>query len=49
MGVFSIALVSALSAHVSYFEDEETAGFVMKEILTGSQEPPIEKKVQLYK
>lgn len=49
MGVFSIALVSALSAHVSYFEDEETAGFVMKEILSGSQEPVEKKKVQLYK
>lgn len=49
MGVFSIAIVSALSAHVSYFEDEETAGFVMKEILAGIQEPVEKRKVQLYK
>lgn len=49
MGVFSIAIVSALSAHVSYFEDEETAGFVMKEILAGIQEPMEKRKVQLYK
>lgn len=49
MGVFSIAIVSAISAHVSYFEDEEVAGFVMKEILSGNQEPLTEKKVYTYK
>lgn len=43
MGVFSIALVSAISAHISYFEDEETAGFLMKEILS-SDLPPVEKR-----
>lgn len=47
-GVFSIALVSAISAHVSYFEDEETAGFVMKEILAGDVSVE-ERKVYLYK
>lgn len=49
MGVFSIALVSAIGAHVSYFEDEETAGFVMKEILLGNLDPVQERKVRLYK
>lgn len=49
MGVFSIALVSAIGAHVSYFEDEETAGFVMKEILSSNLEPLQEREVQLYK
>lgn len=49
MGVFSIALVSAISAHVSYFEDEETAGFVMKEILSSGNEPVDSRKVTLYK
>lgn len=48
MGVFSIPLVSAISAHISYFEDEETIGFVMKEILTCG-EPPVEsRKVTVY-
>ncbi|GEQ70189.1 hypothetical protein JCM33374_g3865 [Metschnikowia sp. JCM 33374] len=48
MGVFSIALVSAISAHISYFEDEETVGFVMKEVL-GSHEPPVKsRKVIVY-
>lgn len=48
MGVFSIALVSAISAHISYFEDEETMGFVMKEILS-SDEPPVKsRKVTVF-
>ncbi|KAM9936339.1 hypothetical protein OXX80_004107 [Metschnikowia pulcherrima] len=48
MGVFSIALVSAISAHISYFEDQETVGFVMKEILS-SNEPPVKtRKVTVY-
>lgn len=41
MGVFDISLVSAISAHVSYFDDENTAGFLMKEILT-SEQPPVD-------
>lgn len=49
MGVFSIALVSAISAHVSYFEDEETAGFVMKEILSSDKKPVESRKVTLVK
>lgn len=47
MGVFSIALVSAISAHVSYFEDEETAGFLMKEILCSDQPPETSRKVRV--
>lgn len=43
MGMFDISLVSAISAHVSYFEDQDTAGFMMKEILTSSN-PPVESK-----
>ncbi|KAF3986849.1 hypothetical protein FT663_04708 [Candidozyma haemuli var. vulneris] len=48
-GVFSIALISAISAHVSYFEDQDTAGFVMKEILCSSQDSVESKKVKVYK
>lgn len=48
MGVFSIALISAISAHVSYFEDQETAGFVMREILSTDVEPVKSKKVVVY-
>lgn len=47
MGVFSIAIVSAISAHVSYFEDEETAGFLMKEILSSGLPPEISRKVRV--
>lgn len=38
-GVFDISLVLALSAHVTYFEDEDTAGFIMKEILASNKAP----------
>lgn len=49
MGVFDISLVSAISAHVSYFEDEDTAGFIMKEILA-SQDKPVESvEADIYK
>lgn len=48
MGVFSIAIVSALSAHVSYFEDKETAGFVMKEILSCDQPSVKSRKVVAF-
>lgn len=48
-GVFSIALISAISAHVSYFEDQDTAGFVMKEILSSLQKSVDVKKVKVYK
>ena len=41
--MFSIAIVSAISAHISYFEDQETAGFVMREILC-SDDPPVESR-----
>ncbi|KAK6458620.1 DDHD domain-containing protein [Scheffersomyces xylosifermentans] len=43
MGVFDISLVAAVSAHISYFEDEDTAGFIMKEVLT-SDKPPVKAK-----
>lgn len=48
VSVFSIALVSAISAHVSYFEDQETAAFVMKQVLTTDGEPVESKKVEVY-
>lgn len=48
MGVFDISLVSAISAHVSYFEDKDTAGFVMGELLTYEKEVTKMKQV-LYK
>lgn len=48
IGMFSIALVSAISAHVSYFEDQEVAGFVMKEILSCDQETVGSKTVVAY-
>lgn len=47
MGVFDISLVAAVSAHVSYFEDENTAGFIMKEILSSEKEVT-KKTVSLY-
>ncbi|KAI5964911.1 uncharacterized protein KGF55_001982 [Candida pseudojiufengensis] len=47
MGVLDLSLVSAVSAHISYFEDENTAGFLMKEILSKKEEP-VDKSVTLY-
>ncbi|CAK9440595.1 uncharacterized protein LODBEIA_P46350 [Lodderomyces beijingensis] len=46
MGVLDFSLVSAISAHVSYFEDENTAGFIMKQVLSKSQS--VKKTVALY-
>lgn len=48
MGVFDISLVSAISAHVSYFEDQDTAGFVMGEILSLIKDP-VESKMVSFK
>ncbi|CAH2352073.1 probable phospholipase, mitochondrial [[Candida] railenensis] len=48
MGVFDISLLSALSSHVSYFEDKDTAGFIMKEILSSDKDSTESKKVALY-
>lgn len=45
MGVFDISLISAISAHVSYFEDQDTAGFIISKLLTN---PSIESKTVLY-
>lgn len=47
MGVLDFSLISAVSAHISYFEDENTAGFVMKEVLA-KQSPPKSETVTLY-
>lgn len=33
MGVFDFSLISAISAHISYFEDENTAGFLLRKVL----------------
>lgn len=43
MGVFDFSLVSAVSAHVSYFDDVDTAGFLLREILRGNL-PPVKEK-----
>jgi hypothetical protein len=48
-GMFDISVVSAVSAHVSYFEDEDTAGFIMREVLTSTKPPVHEKKAILVK
>ncbi|KAK6198146.1 DDHD domain-containing protein [Scheffersomyces amazonensis] len=34
MGVFDFSLISAVSAHISYFEDMDTAGFILREVLS---------------
>ena len=39
LGVFDVSLVSAISAHISYFEDENTAGFILKELLANRSTP----------
>jgi hypothetical protein len=48
-GMFDISVVSAVSAHVSYFEDEDTAGFIMREVSTSATPPVHEKKAILVK
>lgn len=45
-GYFDIGFVSSISAHVSYFEDENTAAFILRETLT-KREPVSEKRVRL--
>jgi len=32
-GYFDLSIISSISAHISYFEDENVAGFILKEIL----------------
>ncbi|CAI5756543.1 unnamed protein product [Candida verbasci] len=44
MGVLDFSLVSAVSAHISYFDDENTAGFLIKEVLT-DRSKPVEKLI----
>lgn len=48
MSVFSVALVSAISAHVSYFLDEEAIGFIMKELLCTEHAKTPSKKVAVF-
>lgn len=38
MGVFDFSIIMALKAHVSYFEDEDAVGFIMREILKKKSE-----------
>ena len=45
LGVFDVSLVSAISAHISYFEDENTAGFILKELLANRSTPVEETTV----
>ncbi|KAI5957647.1 hypothetical protein KGF57_003341 [Candida theae] len=47
MGVLDFSLISAVSAHISYFEDENTAGFIMNELLS-NRKPPKSETVTLY-
>ena len=47
MGIFDVSLVSALISHVSYFEDIDTAGFLIKQLLS-SEEKVKEKEVHVY-
>lgn len=47
MGIFDVSLVSALLSHVSYFEDTDTAGFLIKQLLS-SEEKVKEKEVHVY-
>lgn len=49
VGVWDISLVSAVSAHVSYFEDKDTAGFMMREILSSNRNAVESKTVSMYK
>lgn len=48
MGVFDFSLVSAISAHISYFEDKDTAGFIMKQLLRSRVKPIESRTVSLY-
>ncbi|ABN64301.2 predicted protein [Scheffersomyces stipitis CBS 6054] len=48
MGVFDLSFISAVSAHVSYFEDEDTAGFIMKEVLSSGKEAVTSKTFTTY-
>lgn len=49
MGVFDFSLISAISAHISYFEDENTAGFLLRKILgKKTLDKNVSKLVSLY-
>lgn len=47
MKFFDISLVSAISAHVSYFEDQNTSGFIMSKLLSSTE--PVTSKTVLIK
>lgn len=49
MGIFDISLISAISAHISYFEDKDTAGFIMQQTLQSHKDPVDSREVTLYK
>lgn len=48
MGMFDISLVSALAAHIGYFEDENTVGFLIRELLTKRDKAVESKVVSIY-
>ncbi|KAK6891455.1 putative phospholipase C20G8.02, mitochondrial [Candida tropicalis] len=48
VGVLDFSLVSAVSAHVSYFEDQDTSGFIMNELLKGPKNP-VDKIILTHK
>lgn len=37
MGMFDFSIIMALKAHVSYFEDEDAVGFIMREVLKSNK------------
>lgn len=49
MGVFDFSILSAISAHVTYFEDKDTAGFLLRELLASNTATVKTKVVSLYK
>ncbi|KAG7666183.1 uncharacterized protein J8A68_000279 [[Candida] subhashii] len=47
LGVLDFTLVSAVSAHITYFENQDVAGFIMKEVLS-PHDKPVQEKVVYY-
>ncbi|RCK55507.1 hypothetical protein Cantr_03922 [Candida viswanathii] len=48
MGMFDISLVSALAAHIGYFEDQNTVGFLIRELLAKRDKAVESKVVSIY-
>jgi hypothetical protein len=46
-GFLDLSIISSISAHVSYFEDENTASFILKESLVKEKTKVRELKVSL--